>query len=160
MKTKISILLLFFFVGTVGAYSQYQNIIIQSKDGHQFRNPFVFIEKIYFSEEKLIIDFKGDTIETHSLSTINKIFFKETSSDVKEDTDYANILVYPNPSTNQLFIKDMPDNINQAIIYNIQGEILLTAQVSEVNNSVNISELTNGVYFIRIGKYILRFEKL
>ncbi len=65
------------------------------------------------------------------------------------------IRVYPNPTNNVLNF-EMSDKTNNEIayelgVYNILGEIVLTKIVSN-NESLNIEQLNQGVYFIRFSK--------
>jgi hypothetical protein len=63
--------------------------------------------------------------------------------------DYdAMISLYPNPSQGYLHIKsDIKNNINDIKVYNIKGEELtLRTQISA--DGIDMSSLTNGVYFI------------
>jgi len=70
----------------------------------------------------------------------------ETISSVKETT-LSEILIYPNPASNKLFIQSNKQ-LKQIDIYNIQGQLVK----SERGNSqeISISDLTNGMYIINL----------
>jgi hypothetical protein len=59
-----------------------------------------------------------------------------------------NVIVYPNPVSGDL-ININGDNIDYVSIINSQGSKVIVSQVSE-NNTVDISNLSNGMYFISI----------
>ena len=52
---------------------------------------------------------------------------------------------YPNPSTNNIFIESK-FKINSIDVINTIGQILFNT----INNSINISELAVGIYFIQV----------
>ena len=68
--------------------------------------------------------------------------FEDPSADNEVD-------VYPNPSNGILFVKS--DNINTDYqIINILGEIVLSGEIVSENQQIDISDLLNGIYIIRI----------
>lgn len=76
------------------------------------------------------------------------------------------LLLYPNPAENTLFIKTISTGKTNYIIYNISGQKLLSADYTENQHSVtelNIEKLPAGFYIIEslnpTGKYIARFIK-
>lgn len=73
------------------------------------------------------------------------IKLKVSGADVNEFTENK-YKVYPNPATDVLFIEGQ--NLKHVVIYNTVGEMIKVLQIN--NNSINIHELENGVYFICI----------
>ena len=63
--------------------------------------------------------------------------------DVPEEVVEA-ISVYPNPVKDQLFVK--AKNLQSVEVYNIVGQLL----VSSAESVLNLSELTEGIYFVRV----------
>ena len=57
------------------------------------------------------------------------------------------VVLYPNPSQNELFIGNAPLNSN-ILIYNLQGQMVFYTALQKT--SINISELTQGLYFYKI----------
>lgn len=60
------------------------------------------------------------------------------------------LIIYPNPANDKL-------NLTNAVgckveIFDISGKIILSKNISEINSSLDVSELVNGFYFIRIEK--------
>lgn len=62
-----------------------------------------------------------------------------------EQTELDLSKVYPNPVSNVLYF-DMEDVIGNVTIYDISGKMVKS--VALVNNSIDVSELSNGLYFI------------
>jgi len=72
------------------------------------------------------------------------------------------ITIYPNPATNQLSIVNDELSILKIEIIDVLGKIVKT--VTENSNSLNVSDLTKGTYFIKIqtikGQINKRFVKM
>jgi hypothetical protein len=60
------------------------------------------------------------------------------------------IKVYPNPATNNLYVEN-PNGDNLAlVVYDLLGGKILEKSTNELMNSLDISSLKNGLYFIQI----------
>jgi hypothetical protein len=81
------------------------------------------------------------TITTASLSTSE---FELSST----------ISIYPNPTTNVLYIKNTNSNVPDSYaVYNMLGQVVLSKNIAaETDLSINTSSLSNGMYFIKIAK--------
>lgn len=59
------------------------------------------------------------------------------------------IKVYPNPVGKELrIISDNYDDINEAVVYDLTGEVILTKKNSPIN-SIDVSSLASGIYFVQ-----------
>ena len=66
--------------------------------------------------------------------------------------------VYPNPSHDVLFV--LSENINSEYrITNIMGQTIITGNITSENLKINVSSLSNGMYFITIGNTTTKFLK-
>jgi uncharacterized repeat protein (TIGR02059 family) len=79
-----------------------------------------------------------DTIRAAFLVTVTSVSTMNNNS----------ISIYPNPVHDQLFISTTDDNTFNVKVYNLFGQIMLTAE--EVRSSVNVSHLTDGIYVIEL----------
>ncbi|MCK9256043.1 MAG: T9SS type A sorting domain-containing protein, partial [Bacteroidales bacterium] len=76
-----------------------------------------------------------------------------TNSSANIENISNSISIYPNPATDIL-------HFNQAQtyeIFDIQGRVLKKSEAEQ--NSANISELKNGMYFIKIENKLFKFIK-
>ncbi len=87
-----------------------------------------------------------------------------TTVDVEETVFSNNIIVKPNPAHYEIQISILENagtKINSITIKNIIGEILI--EYKQINKPINISALSNGVYFINVetgsGFYRTKFIK-
>ena len=83
---------------------------------------------------------------------------------VKEDNNYTDI-IYPNPTNDYLEILPsegwQPSEGSDILIFNILGEKVLTVeQTSPSVQRIDISNLSPGIYFIKIGKKVEKFVKM
>lgn len=62
----------------------------------------------------------------------------------------SDIEVFPIPSSDILNIQELSENGSTIDIINVDGRVLYTKQISEEYGTINISELNNGIYFIKI----------
>jgi hypothetical protein len=77
---------------------------------------------------------------------------------VNESTYEAGIDIYPNPASDFIKLKQLK-SLKEYRIYNILGAEVLKGTISP-NEVINISELKNGLYFLKVEKYnSLKFIK-
>lgn len=61
--------------------------------------------------------------------------------------------VYPNPASTNLNIKAITNGNNVVLkLYNIMGELVKTETIVDGNNLINVSNLTDGIYFYSVIK--------
>jgi hypothetical protein len=75
-------------------------------------------------------------------------------------TEASDILIYPNPVSNFIFINNQK-TIKEFSIYNIIGQKI---ESKMIDNQINVSNLTKGIYFLKLsdqtGKnYTTKFTK-
>lgn len=70
--------------------------------------------------------------------------------------------LYPNPTTNTLYVKGL-NNYTNITVYDITGRQLLTQIISPQNNSINTNKLSSGVYVLQLKTgnetHTIRFTK-
>ena len=70
-----------------------------------------------------------------------------TTSLVSVDIATEDLTVYPNPSTDDFTIESK--NEISIVITNILGETILSQQLQQGKNKINLSDHASGVYFIK-----------
>ena len=70
------------------------------------------------------------------------------STGINETTQSLGLTIYPNPVANQLNIENGELKIESILILDITGETVKTIVSS--NNTIDVSDLTKGIYFIQI----------
>jgi len=67
---------------------------------------------------------------------------------IKELNENKNIKIYPNPVTNNFSIESQDNSIIKIIT--IQGQLLKTIEANNRNTTIDVSDLSGGVYFITV----------
>ncbi|WP_420571593.1 T9SS type A sorting domain-containing protein [Kordia sp.] len=73
------------------------------------------------------------------------------------DTDETELRVYPNPAANSIQLTSLQKAENYTIL-DISGKKVMEGTIN-VNQSINIQQLTKGMYFIQLEKRVLKFVK-
>ena len=60
--------------------------------------------------------------------------------------------IFPNPALSKLFISGWNKKLNHAdvLIYDLSGRKLLSQKISSSENEINVSTLTDGIYFLEL----------
>jgi hypothetical protein len=93
----------------------------------------------------------GDVIGSHSPVYdfwVVKLLFDSTFLSIQPINFDTEIVIYPNPATDQLFIETYGTTVTEINIYNSTG--VLVSQLRQQTNSIDISKLTNGLYIAEI----------
>lgn len=80
----------------------------------------------------------------------NSVTFIEDCSAVEEH-DGHEIRVYPNPTSDFLYIEGDFDRGSQVFIYDMMGRVVEIAELTSNNTELNISHLPEGYYVVKIG---------
>jgi GH25 family lysozyme M1 (1,4-beta-N-acetylmuramidase) len=89
-----------------------------------------------------------------------------TTTDVPEKITDNNFILYPNPANDNITIEYSALNTNkdkEALVYNIHGQLLRHLTLLQNKTIVDISNYTNGMYFVKIktenGVVVKKFVK-
>lgn len=95
-------------------------------------------------------DINGGILTAVGISKIDEIVISGSAVSSVDQYESANkISVYPNPS-NGNFIIQLPDELNEIIIYNISGKIIYKRQYAGVQEIVDLKNVEAGIYFLYI----------
>ena len=75
------------------------------------------------------------------------------------------ISIYPNPASQQIFVKTLGNEAIQEIkIFNTAGQEVLTPFAKSSQNTIEITELKNGTYWIQVSTadntFVQKFIKI
>ena len=78
-----------------------------------------------------------------------KVQFPNAHNSVQEIAPFT---TSPNPATTIVNIRltQQPTSPQTINIYNIQGQIVKTAKQTDIQHSINIADLANGIYYIQL----------
>jgi hypothetical protein len=126
------------------------------KVGIAFNNspdPGSIILKIPISGE-LKNDLNIELYENENKRLIN--LNKSTSITSENKTNH---LIFPNPTTNLVNIIGLGKTETEVSIYDIQGKLILSRKIID-QGIIDMSDLYNGVYLLKIGEVVHRVTKL
>ena len=120
-----------------------------------------------------LADFTGLTTRSHIAQIIfsglptgagvvyvDNVFFSKAGNVGINHESTSALNVYPNPVKDVLNIKGLENaNSEMASIYNLQGQLVMTAEVN-ANHSINVSDLNNGVYIVKVANKVCRIVKM
>ena len=113
-------------------------------------NNQIFVEDINFTIANIEFNYELQILEKSS--TVQKDTTLSTNEVKNEE-----ISLFPNPVTNEIFFKGF-SKITPYKIYSIDGQLVKTG-LYEPEKSIKISELTKGVYIIKISDKNIKFVK-
>jgi len=88
---------------------------------------------------------------------IYEVKIKDTTDNIANENE-INFAILPNPANTQLTIRHSKE-ISSVLLYDAAGKLLKTYTVKETNPTLDISDLSNGVYFIIVDGKSVKFIK-
>ena len=68
----------------------------------------------------------------------------------EEEISNQEYLVYPNPASQQLFIKKPTGKTANGILYDITGKLISKFPLNDFENKIDVSNIASGIYFMEI----------
>ena len=146
-------------LGVTMANAAYKNFVIQDKTGNEQITLVSNVQKLTFDETNLYVKYVGDSTKTHSLESINKIYFAKFLSIKDESVAKYDLVLYPNPAMESISIKGLTAFPTECAIYDISGNKIKSISLIHDSQLIPINDLAVGVYFIKIDQQIRKFEK-
>ncbi len=87
------------------------------------------------------------------------VFDNSGAVSVEDVAENEVLRIYPNPAGDVLHVAYQDEAISTATIYSITGQQMLTTQLKQGDNIINIQALSKGVYFLKLNGEMHRFIK-
>lgn len=145
------ILLIFLAVFPMFLFSQ-KNLIVKYRDNTETTIMVSSLKKITFSEGDIFFNMHDGSNPSSSIASIRKLYLEEDiKTGIDSNTEYGELLVYPNPATDFINVKTVNDVENTQIeIFDMNGRLIKVIDSIKKNNPISILELPKGVYFLRV----------
>lgn len=110
--------------------------------------------------EYTVFDVAGNSTHVQVIVTVTNSTLSVEDLDLKKS-----LLIYPNPTSNFIKLKYNTNSIqiHQIDVFDIRGKKVSNIQVQLKNDEINVEQLSNGIYFLRItsdkGVVTKRFSK-
>lgn len=160
MKKTYNLLIMIIF-SSLCAFSlkaQSPTLEIQKKDQSVVQTPLSNLRKLTFGNDAMTVHYSNGQTGDIALSDISKMVFG-TVSGVK-NLRYTNteILVYPNPASDYLYVKTTDNQTIQ--IMNISGATIISQKASDRETQIHTGDLAKGVYILKLDHKVAKFTKL
>lgn len=152
---KVLFLVMGMVCGVQFVHSQNMNIV--KTDGTMQNMKIADIRKITFSGQDVVLGMQSGASQNIGMSNIQKFTFENTTA-VDELRDGSELQIYPNPVRNKLYLKSTVPVQGTVAVLNVSG--ILVAEVLVENNSIDVSKLSSGIYFIRVNNSLQKFIRL
>jgi hypothetical protein len=133
------------------------SIFIKLNNGNQSNVALASLNKITFSGSNMLLNLNDASSNAFGISDINKITFG-ISSGINDTRNDDPLSVYPNPTNGFIKFSNLNEEATEIIIYRIDGAIAVRKTIS-ATESVDVSNLSSGLYLVRIGNKTLKFTK-
>lgn len=132
------------------------SIYLNNSDLSPVRIDVSSISSIKFKKTKFVVSDYDNTSNDFYFSDVIKITFNEEGGASVETVNAQTTSIYPNPVKDNLIIQNVTDS--DICIYSITG--VLVAQYSQWNGeSIDVSHLCPGIYFVNTNSTTLKFVK-
>lgn len=158
MKFK-TLLLILFGISIMQIQSQTSSLELKKWDGTDKSIELNTLRKITFSGSNLILNYQTGSTESIVTSDIRKFTFGSFTG-VDEILASNELCIFPNPSSDYIILKNVSEGELNISIYSINGTLIMNANLSDVNQQIDVRQLTKGIYLIKTNAKVLKFIKL
>lgn len=107
--------------------------------------------RVYLAFVYTSTDTEASTWEVTSVEVYGKGF------DSVSENEAVKFNLYPNPASNMIRIE--AEAAAEAQIMDVAGRVVMNVNVNAGENTVNVAELANGVYFVKMNGTVVKFVK-
>ena len=102
--------------------------------------------RIFNSADSNVMEYLDDKAAGMSVRCL-----KDNTTQIMDNMDNINMIkVYPNPSSDHIFVDCADKMMAKMQVYNMIGECMMQTDLNGGLNDINISSWSNGIYVIRI----------
>jgi hypothetical protein len=102
-----------------------------------------------FINDTLSVSLTNVSVEVTSM-IVESISLCDPTADIGEYNSGDNVIVYPNPATDKIFINITERQDLKIQIFNVAGECVMQRELIDIANEIDISFLMTGIYLIRV----------
>jgi hypothetical protein len=139
--------------------AQNTSLEIRKTDNSELKASLSSIQKISFSGSDIVINYTSGNADQIALNQINKIIFGTISGLNNMYLSQNDITVFPNPATDFISLKNVTTN-QKLIIYSVSGLEIMTHKINVLDEKIDINQLKQGIYIIRVDNRAIKFTKL
>jgi len=162
MDKKILLLLFAVFMSAGICFAgSVPSIIVIKSDNSSNEYALSTVRKIVFDEEDAE-NLSGMRIQFNNLNpdvtSVDTILFQTGTVEIPEIMGKdCSVYVYPNPVRDFLIIEG-PAELSEIKICDLNGKVLKTKIVDGKTTKIAVSDLSQGLYLLQIGKQVVKFR--
>ncbi|MDA9563918.1 T9SS type A sorting domain-containing protein [Flavobacteriales bacterium] len=156
---------------TGGWTEENENNLVGDRRGLGTTGPFTFLQGDVKELTLAYVFADSDTGDQHSSVALMKQYIDDimamrnangyvdcsSINSIKDVDPQKELTIYPNPTSNFLYVESLPQGSHTYYIYDIYGKLILTDNLSR--STINTTNLSQGVYLLKIGNQTRRFIK-
>ena len=131
-----------------------QNIYFNLEDGNNYNYKLIDIQKITFNDVIMNIHFFDESQFSINVSTLNNFQYTELLEVDKmlDKFNELNVLVYPNPTTDELNIKlrNKDQETYSLVIYDSSGKLVFQKESKKEMENIHLNDFESNNYILKI----------
>jgi hypothetical protein len=159
MKQNVFFLLILLLgVTTLSGHAQVSMNILD-RSGENKSVGVASIGKITFTEDDLVMNYNNGTAESLNMLSIRKITFSGSPTGIANVIETEHKISVSFNSANQLTVNNLPEGRHQVSIYSVSGSMIQNTTVDSYSPTVQVDNMQQGIYIIRVNNQALKIVK-
>ena len=114
------------------------------------------VRSIVFSPNKITCTLYGNT--TTTIDNVRTLTFGGVFTAIENTPATSTIRVYPNPTASMLVVEGAKGS-GTMDIYSLNGTLLFSQPMQEGTNTIQVSNIANGLYILKLPNDTFKFTK-
>ena len=158
-KLQLALPFLFLFGFGVSRIQSQNSMLLKFNDATQKTTLLTTLKKISFADGNIVLNYVSGTSDAFAVSLVQKLQFSTASGTQDLFADAQSLLIYPNPVSDFISLKNAPKGALNVTIYRLDGSILLNSELSSDAEQINVSGLIKGFYLLKVNNKAFKFTK-
>lgn len=158
-RYSIRMLVLLLFTGSYLLSAAQSNLYLRLNSQTTQSILISSVKKIVFENDNMIFNFQNSSTSSFPISSVSRITFNPSTDTKTISSEEGKLTIYPNPVVNQIFIKNLSENVISVTIYQLNGSAVYRAENPDITNGIDVSNLHSGLYLVKINGQTFKISK-
>lgn len=139
-----------------------QTMIVKTSAGDESSFELSAIGSCLVINNSFQVNMANSASESFTIAEISKIYFNTPWTEINEYTSETNpehVVLYPNPARDYFNLANVSESTTVSI-YRIDGVLVYKETITSTNPVVEVSQLSRGIYVVKVNNQVIRFNKL
>ena len=163
MKIKLSLLTIgaLLFLGNICHAQSAFSVDVDKIDGTSNTIWMTHSGEVLFIGNQILVKENASTADytTFNIDEVANLHFNYSIESIDNPQETNPITLYPNPAQGTVAIQGIGSKAEMVSVFSITG-VKMMEQLCHDGDLVNISHLSNGLYFVHIGSHTVKLSKL